>query len=183
VKAGTAPTSLVSAPDRSSPVPLHRQLYEGIRGDILAGRLAAGTRLPATRALAVELGVSRNTVMGAYLQLLSEGYARGRVGAGTYVAAELPDDLLSAGSGSGRRLGETDMRRGLSKRGEVLAATPATTARDLGAPRAFRSGVPGGFPSRAWARISGKIWRRPPRGLLGYGDPSGYGPLRGEISA
>lgn len=65
----------------------------------------------------------------------------------------------------------------------MLAATPATTAKDAGAPRAFRSGVPGGFPSQAWGRIAGKVWRRPPRGLLGYGDPVGYGPLRAEISA
>ena len=183
MKAGSAPVSLVAAPDRSSPVPLQRQLYEGIRGDILAGRLAAGTRLPSTRALAAEIGVSRNTVMGAYLQLLSEGYARGRIGAGTYVAAELPDDLLSAGSGKDRRPRRTSTGRGLSTRGEVLATTPATTVRDLGSPRAFRSGVPGGFPSRAWGRISGKVWRRPPRGLLGYGDPAGYWPLRAEISA
>ena len=184
MKSGSAPVSLVAAPDRSSPVPLHRQLYEGIRGDILAGRLAAGTRLPSTRALAAEIGVSRNTVMGAYLQLLSEGYARGRVGAGTHVAAELPDDLLSAGSGEGRRPRRTGYGgRGLSRRGVALAATPATTARDRGAPRAVRSGVPDGFPSRAWGRIAGKVLRRPPRGLLGYGDPVGYGPLRAEISA
>lgn len=185
MKAGPTPASLVGAPDRSSPVPLHRQLYEGMRGDILAGRLAAGIRLPSTRALAAELGVSRNTVMGAYVQLLSEGYARGRVGAGTYVADALPDDLLSAGSRDGGRLQKAGSGRGLSRRGEVLAATPAITSRDLGAPRAFRSGVPApdGFPSRAWGRISGKVWRNPPRGLLGYGDPAGYEPLRAEISA
>lgn len=185
MKGRSTPVSLVGAPDRSSPVPLHRQLYEGLRGDILGGRLAAGVRLPSTRALATELGVSRNTVMGAYLQLLAEGYARGRVGAGTYVADALPDDLLSAGSGDGRSLRKASSGRGLSRRGKVLAATPAITARDLGAPRAFRSGVPApeGFPSRAWGRISGKVWRHPPRDLLGYGDPAGYEPLRAEISA
>ena len=57
--------------DRGSRVPLHRQLYEGLREAVLAGRLRAGTRLPSTRALAAELGVSRNTVMGAFLQLLA----------------------------------------------------------------------------------------------------------------
>ena len=51
--------------DISSAVPLHRQLYEGLRGSILAGRLSAGTRLPATRILARELQISRNTVLNA----------------------------------------------------------------------------------------------------------------------
>jgi GntR family transcriptional regulator/MocR family aminotransferase len=185
VKGRSTPVSLVAAPDRSSRVPLHRQLYEGLRRDILGGRLAAGIRLPSTRNLAAELGVSRNTVMGAYLQLLAEGYVRGRVGAGTYVAEALPEDLLRAGSGEGRRPQRAGSGRGLSGRGEVLAATPATTVRDRGVPRAFRIGVPApdGFPSRVWGRLAGRVWRHPPRDLLGYGDPAGYRPLREEISA
>src|SRR6184192_1124384 len=52
--------------DTSSAVPLHRQLYEGLRDTILAGRLSAGTRLPATRILARELQISRNTVLNAF---------------------------------------------------------------------------------------------------------------------
>src|SRR5437867_9285665 len=80
--------------DRSSVVPLHRQLYDRLREAILTGRLAGGTRLPATRTLASELGVSRNTVMNAFDQLLAEGYIEGRVGAGTYVSRVLPDEAL-----------------------------------------------------------------------------------------
>ncbi len=89
----------VAAVDRSSRVPLHRQLYDGLRGAILSGRLAAGTRLPSTRELAAGLGVSRNTVMGAFLPLLAEGYLEGRVGSGTYVAKSLPENLLRPASG------------------------------------------------------------------------------------
>lgn len=183
MRRGSTPVPLVAEPDRSSAVPLHRQLYEGLRWDILAGRLASGVRLPSTRMLASELGVSRNTVIGAYLQLLAEGYVEGRVGAGTFVAEALPEDLLRVGSGEGRQPRRASSGRGLSRRGELLAGTPATAAPDRGAPRAFRVGVPDEFPGRVWVRLAGRVWRRPPRELLGYGDPAGYRPLREEISA
>ncbi|WP_296799807.1 winged helix-turn-helix domain-containing protein, partial [Variovorax sp.] len=65
---------------------LHRQLHAAI----LDGRLRPGARLPATRALAQRLGVSRNTMLAAYDLLLSEGYLVARPGAGTYVADTLP---------------------------------------------------------------------------------------------
>ncbi|HEX2181005.1 MAG TPA: PLP-dependent aminotransferase family protein [Rubrobacteraceae bacterium] len=171
--------------DRESRVPLHRQLYEGLREAVLAGRLRAGTRLPSTRVLAAELGVSRNTVMGAFLQLLAEGYLEGRVGSGTYVADSLPEDLPRPRARKGREPGPGQAGRRLSGRGEVLAATRTSTTRDRGVPRAFRPGVPAldEFPGRTWGRLAGKVWRSPPRALLGYGDPAGYRPLREEISA
>jgi len=59
--------------DKTSSVPLYRQLYERVRLAILTGQLATGARLPATRTLADQLGVSRNTVYLAYQQLLAEG--------------------------------------------------------------------------------------------------------------
>src|SRR6187200_2964881 len=76
-------------------LPLYRKIYDAIRRSILAGEVQPGTRLPASRALADQLGVSRLTVVNAYDQLLAEGYLEGRTGSGTYVASELPDDLLS----------------------------------------------------------------------------------------
>src|SRR5690242_9448795 len=87
--------------DPSGAPPLRDQVYDSIRAAILAGQLAANTRLPASRALARELGVSRNTVMEAYAQLLSEGYIEGKIGSGTYVAHTLPDAILQAGAASG----------------------------------------------------------------------------------
>ena len=69
--------------DRRSRVPLQRQLYDEIRTAILSGRLAPGARVPATRVLASDTGTSRNTVSGAFDQLLSEGYLEGKVGSGT----------------------------------------------------------------------------------------------------
>src|SRR5215211_3453484 len=78
----------------SSRLPLYRQIYEEIRRAILGGKLVSGTRLPASRVLAKQLSVSRLTVVNAFEQLLAEGYLEGKTGAGTFVAARLPEDLL-----------------------------------------------------------------------------------------
>src|ERR1700675_4662718 len=75
---------------------LYDQLYRALRGQILGGRLAAAARVPATRDLALELGVSRNVAIMAYRQLLDEGYLTARKGAGTFVARELPRHLATA---------------------------------------------------------------------------------------
>ena len=75
---------------------LSRQIYRSLRDGILAGRLAGGLRLPSTRALAIDLGVSRNTVVTAFDQLLAEGYVESRVGRGTRVTRTMPDHLLHA---------------------------------------------------------------------------------------
>jgi DNA-binding GntR family transcriptional regulator len=95
--------------DRDSTVPLHRQLYEGLRGEILSGRLPAGSRLPSVRSLVREFGISRNTVTGALSQLSAEGYLEARVGSGTYVARSMPDELLRAGKLSKRLDRQTPM--------------------------------------------------------------------------
>ncbi len=66
--------------------PLHAQLTRALRTAMIEGRLAEGERLPATRLLARELGLSRNTVLEAYEQLQAEGCVQARVGAGSFVA-------------------------------------------------------------------------------------------------
>jgi GntR family transcriptional regulator/MocR family aminotransferase len=91
--------------DPASTLPLHRQVYEAIRSAILGGMLAPGERLPATRALAETLTLSRATVVEAYEQLRAEGYIHGRQGSGTYVVPDLP-----AGDGSGPGLIEETRR-------------------------------------------------------------------------
>src|SRR5947209_4915928 len=80
--------------DASLPDPLYKQLYERLRGAILAGQLERGARLPSTRTLASEMGISRSTTALAYEQLLLEGYLESRVGQGTAVARHLPATLL-----------------------------------------------------------------------------------------
>src|SRR5579884_3281623 len=78
---------------------LYRQVYEGYRQAIVDGSLRAGQRIPSTRVLALELGISRMPVLSAYAQLLAEGYFEARVGAGTFVSSSLPDQLISSGNG------------------------------------------------------------------------------------
>jgi GntR family transcriptional regulator/MocR family aminotransferase len=170
--------------DYNAAIPLHRQLYEGLRGAILSGRLSAGTRLPATRLLARELQVSRNTVLNAFEQLLAEGYVEGQMGSGTYVSHVLPDDLLRVQPQPAAQLPVPANRR-LSRRGSLLASTPVTISRDQGLPRAFRPGLPAfdSFPFDIWTRLVARHWRRPPPELLSYGEPAGYQPLREAIAA
>ena len=73
---------------------LYLQVYRALRQAITEGAMEPGFRLPATRALAEELGVSRNVVLAAYDLLYSEGYVEGRVGAGTFVSVHLPEEML-----------------------------------------------------------------------------------------
>ena len=72
--------------DRAAPEPLHRQLANGLRDAIRTGRLAPATKLPSTRVLATDLGVSRRLVVDAYSQLAAEGFLLSRHGSGTQVA-------------------------------------------------------------------------------------------------
>jgi GntR family transcriptional regulator / MocR family aminotransferase len=154
---------------------LARQLYQALRARILDGRLASGTRLPASRDLAALLGIARNTVIRAFDQLYAEGYVEGRVGAGTYVA-ELAGVVrpqaapcgAAPTSGALRRLQQHHLGQPLD-----------------GAPRAFRVGVPAFdlFPFHTWARLSARFWRKPDPARLGYGDPAGDAQLRELVAA
>src|ERR1700740_1264958 len=84
------------AMDRTSSMPLHRQIYNGFRSAILDGRLRPGQQIPFTRVLGAEIRVSRFPVLNAYAQLLAEGYLESRVGAGTVVSSSLPEQLTSS---------------------------------------------------------------------------------------
>jgi GntR family transcriptional regulator/MocR family aminotransferase len=180
------PGALLTLPlDPAAATPLFRQLYEGLRRGILDGTLPPGARLPATRGLAGELGVSRNTVLNAYVQLLAEGYLEGRAGSGTYVARTLPEELTQASPAAGPERSPAAPRRALSRRGEVLARAAAAAPRPAVAPRPFRPGTPAldAFPFETWRRLVARHYRRPPRDLLGYDHPAGYAPLRRAIAA
>jgi GntR family transcriptional regulator / MocR family aminotransferase len=72
--------------DHTSAVPLYRQIYQWIRRAILDGQLLPGQRLPSTRTMASELGISRNTVTIAYEELQAEEFIERTVGSGTIVA-------------------------------------------------------------------------------------------------
>jgi GntR family transcriptional regulator/MocR family aminotransferase len=81
--------------DHSADRPLYQQIYEQIRDHIMNGTYRVGTKLPPIRRLADDLGVSRNTIEAAYLQLSQEGYVTSRAGSGFIVEAL---DLMSAGA-------------------------------------------------------------------------------------
>ncbi len=174
----------IITPDPSSSVPLYRQLYEKIRDAILTKQIKAGSRLPSTRELSNDLGISRNTVINAFEQLLAEGYIEGKIGAGTYVAKLLTDELLKIHTKLSQTL-RIDTAPVLSQQGAVFKAIRGTMLRNQHErPRAFRPGVPAlnAFPIKVWTRLVSRHWQQSPHELLGYGDPAGYRPLRELIA-
>ncbi|HMA37163.1 MAG TPA: PLP-dependent aminotransferase family protein [Chloroflexia bacterium] len=178
--------------DQHALAPLYRQLYERLRAHILAGQLAAGARLPSTRALASELGVSRTTTALAYEQLLLEGYVESRVGAGTRVAQVGPAPRVP-GAGRAARPAPTEtpdpQTAPLGRRGQLLANTP--DAGESAAPpaggrtRLFRVGQPdvAPFPYETWARLVARQARQSLPGVALYQPAQGYAPLRATIAA
>lgn len=170
--------------------PLYRQLYNGLRLMILDGRLPSGSRLPANRVLAQDLSLSRNTVATALQQLLAEGYVETRQGDGTYVASELPDEVLG-GAGQHRperpaaywndQNDDIARRYGLSRRGQALAAISRVSVDNVAA---FAPGPDiAAFPFDTWARLLARFWRRPGPELAISHDAGGYPPLKVAIAA
>jgi GntR family transcriptional regulator/MocR family aminotransferase len=168
--------------DRDDPAPLQRQLYGQIREAVLTGRLAPATRLPSTRTLAAELGCSRNTVLGAFDQLIAEGYLDCRAGSGSYVSRVLPETLLArpAARPASIAASQPSAEPAVSASAERLAVAPAGDGL-----RPFAPGVPDLrlFPFDIWGRLLGRVWRRPAAELLLPGPPAGHWPLRAAIAA
>lgn len=79
--------------DKTSKLPIIKQIYQQIRNRILEGRLQVGDKLPSTRDLSKDLGVSRNVVLEAYDLLFAEGYVKTKQGNGTFVAEEALLDM------------------------------------------------------------------------------------------
>lgn len=171
--------------DRNSPAPLYQQLYEQLRWSIEAGQLTPGTRLPATRTLAKELGVSRNTVLVAYDRLLAEGYLDGRVGSGTRVATR--ESVGEIEARPPRPAAQTPLRITRAARRMAESATYFTPAHDqLRYPdRPFTLGMPALdlFPSKVWAQIMFSKSHQLTSALYTHRDPAGYWPLRKGIAA
>ena len=161
--------------DRSSGHPIHRQIYDGLRRAILEARLSPGQRVPSTRALAEDLGVSRLPVLTAYDQLLHEGYLEGRTGSGTFVSAAIPDDLLTPPQPPKARAPARRVRR----------ATPAAPRpRDEGGLGPFRISLPAldRFPHAIWSRLVARRARTLRPADMGYGDPAGLVALRVAVA-
>jgi GntR family transcriptional regulator/MocR family aminotransferase len=150
--------------------PRQRLLHECLRAAIRDGTLAAGTRLAATRTLAEELGIARNTVLYAYEQLASEGFV-------------VPDrrGTVVAAIASGRSHGAAPLpQAGLARRARQLRSL--SNAASDGVP--FVPGVPDlhAFPLAQWRRLLDRAWRGLTPAQLNYGDPAGEPALRAAIA-
>jgi GntR family transcriptional regulator / MocR family aminotransferase len=167
-------------------IPIYRQLYDWFRQAIIDGQLRPGQRVPSTRNLAAELEISRMPVLGAFDQLLAEGYLETFVGAGTCVARSIPEDTLSPSATKARKgVQETAEKRGprrMSRRGVALTHVPAQSWLDnLGA---FRVSLPAldHFPIGVWSKLVARHSRKPQRGIMAYGDAMGYLAFREAIA-
>ncbi|HEY9647781.1 MAG TPA: GntR family transcriptional regulator, partial [Chroococcidiopsis sp.] len=134
--------------------PLHQQLYDEIRAAILKGRLQPRQRIPSTRSLAKTLGVSRTTVTQGYEQLHSEGYLETIVGSGTYVCAQLPDDLLHSAP-IGAAPPSTTAAIALSQRGDRIHQSAFRLQAEPTCRLSFRYGRPAldQFPMALWRKL------------------------------
>ncbi|WP_226893328.1 MocR-like pyridoxine biosynthesis transcription factor PdxR [Nisaea sediminum] len=168
--------------DHDSSRLLASQIASSIREIILAGGLRGGDRLPATRTLARDLGVSRTTMVEVFERLISEGLLEARTGAGTYVS-----DSVRLGDGDGGsekppkeapRTTKADVRAPVNLGTGFAVRLPHTV-------RAFTTALPAVdmFPVAQWTRQSNKHWREQRDLVLGYGSATGFPPLRRAIAA
>ncbi|MCX4529688.1 MULTISPECIES: PLP-dependent aminotransferase family protein [unclassified Streptomyces] len=138
---------------------LRNRLMRALREAIESGRLAPGTRLPPYRTLAVDLGIARNTVAGAYAELVEEGWLSARQGSGTRVA-----------------------RRATPLRGDMARGparpTPRRTVHDLMPSSPDASA----FPRTAWIASARRALAAAPHDAFGVGDPRGRIELRRTLT-
>ena len=174
--------------DRRKREPLVQQLYRELREAILAGQLKKGHRLPSTRLLAKDLGVSRMTVVNAFDQLTLEGYLSGNVGSGTYVSEQLPEEKLRVKCCAANIEQKTERSTHTKKLFSNQGRRYVTGEYDQGLVGSrfipFQSGIPAidEFPVDSWAKLRRAIWKNVTHEELSYGDPAGYGPLREAIA-
>lgn len=161
--------------------PLYRQVFETLRLAILDGFWKAEQRLPATRELASQLALSRNTVNTAYEMLLAEGYITARVGSGYFVAGDLPT-IAGLGSPRPNNKPAPDVNTVLSARGTILAK-PSRPVSVITNP-AFQPGMPdmSRFPYRQWEQCVQRAAQNPPASLTGYQDQGGHFELKRALS-
>jgi GntR family transcriptional regulator/MocR family aminotransferase len=164
--------------DRASDRKISVQLYMGLRDIILSGGLNGGERLPATRTLASEVGVSRTTALDAVDRLVSEGLLEARIGAGTFVSHTLKDRVPSSARAAGPappqplRLSPSaaQANRLFADRRRLPHKSQAFVTASAGAAHAF--------PMAQWARLSARHLRSDRDAVMGYGNPFGQPRLR-----
>jgi GntR family transcriptional regulator/MocR family aminotransferase len=175
------PVELALAADRHAELPLTEQIAAQLRDVLTSGRLAAGERLPSSRALAAALGVSRTVVTAAYTQLFAEGWLEGRHGSGTYVApgAVTPGAVAPLGAGAA----PAHVAAPVPAAPATLAATPraAGPQPDPVPPVNLRPGIPwqAGIDPAAWRRAWRHAGTEP---VSAQPDPRGRPALREALT-
>jgi GntR family transcriptional regulator/MocR family aminotransferase len=164
--------------ERGDGAPLFRQIYLQVRAAILARRLRPGTKLPSSRTLADELGVARASVVQAFEQLLAEGYVVGRIGAGTFIAGDLPEPI-----GATRRRAATKPARPAAAIREPPFPQFADAIVD-GADRPFNAGrsLVDARTVEIWRRLTIQSCRAFDPIHLGYSDARGLPVLREAVA-
>jgi GntR family transcriptional regulator/MocR family aminotransferase len=164
--------------------PLYRRVYLALKTKIRAGGLGPAARVPSTRALARDLGVSRNTVTLAYEQLAAEGYLVSRHRGATSVARVGPPRpaLAPARPAAERPAAISAYARRLTARLDLAPSHPPGPRPTLRYD--FRYGRPAvdEFPREIWRRLLAAHARRASADALGYGSPAGHAPLRVALS-
>src|ERR1700733_4842798 len=171
------------AVQRKGDKPLHRQIYDAFRAMILERRLQPGQQIPSTRALADELGISRIPVLGAYAQLLAEGYIESRAGAGTFVTTSLSDRFLSARPSAVAASVVNDPGSDAISQTALLLPTERTPW--FPSSGAFSVGqiAYDHFPFRVWSDLVTHHARRVRASSMNYADPMGSEEFREVIAA
>jgi GntR family transcriptional regulator / MocR family aminotransferase len=166
--------------DRKDPRALHRQIYDAYRTTIVDGGLRPGQRIPSTRMLASELGISRFPVLNAYNQLFAEGYFESRVGAGTIVSKSLPDQPTTSGA---TRAAAVSGPRPVSRRSSILSRFErAAWLQGWGA---FSVGQVAfdQFPLHIWSNLAARHCRGMNAKSFHYGESPGLKALRDTIAS
>lgn len=163
---------------RESGTPLFRQLYLQLRAAILARRLRPGTKLPSTRELAAQLGVSRSAVVAAYEQLLAEGYTSGRHGSGTYISPDLPEPIERGPQRLRKPAAPvTSKVVQLQPLGDFVDVTVQSDQRPFNLGRTLIDDR----TLELWRKLSARTFRSLDASHFGYSDPRGTIELRKAI--
>jgi len=175
--------------DRTAKEPLHEQLYRQIRDELKSGRFSdASSRLPSSRALATDRGISRSTVRLALSKLHAEGYLRSKPGSGTFIANLLPETFLTADRPKTYEPIQRPFR--ISDRVRAIPDARVGNQFDLGATGAgagvsLVASIPAvdEFPIDAWERLRAQVLAKRGVNLLRYSSNRGDADLRKAIAA
>src|SRR6266852_3460739 len=173
--------------DRTAAEPLNEQLYRQIRDELRSGSFNGASRLPSSRALALDLGISRLTVTLAFSKLLAEGYLRSKSTSGTFVADNLPETFLSAPKS--KAYPQIERRPHISDRVRAIPDQRVGKQFDLGALGAGAGialvpRLPGveEFPIDMWERLRSQVLAQKGAHLLRHASSRGDADLRKAVA-